>query len=86
LTGTADAAKIGGVRKRFWIEAGLAVASFLLLLLTLVTREWIEILTGWDPDGGNGSVEWLLVMALVASTATFGLLARAERMRSALAG
>jgi hypothetical protein len=74
------------MRKRFWIEAGLAVASGLLLLLTLVTREWIELLTGWDPDGGNGAVEWLIVVVLLVATATFGLLARAERMRPALAG
>jgi hypothetical protein len=73
------------MRKRFWIEAGLAVASGLLLVLTLVTREWIEILTGWDPDGGNGAVEWLIVVVLLVATATFGLLARAERMRPALA-
>jgi hypothetical protein len=71
------------VRKRFWIEAGLAVLSGLLLLLTLVTREWIEILTGWDPDGGNGAVEWAIVIVLLVSTATFGLLARAERLRPA---
>jgi hypothetical protein len=73
------------VRKRFWIEAGLAVLSGLLLVLTLVTREWIEILTGWDPDGGNGAVEWLIVVVLLVATATFGLLARAERLRPALA-
>jgi hypothetical protein len=61
------------------------VLSGLLLLLTLVTRDWIEIFTGWDPDGGNGSVEWLIVLVLIASTAMFGLLARAERLRPALA-
>ena len=73
------------MRRRFWIEVGLAAASAFLLLLTLVTREWIEALTGWDPDHGNGSIEWLLVLVLVASTAIFGLLARAERARPALA-
>jgi hypothetical protein len=73
------------VRKRFWIEAGLAVLSGLLLVVTLVTREWIELLTGWDPDGGNGAVEWLIVVVLLVATATFGLLARAERLRPALA-
>ena len=73
------------MRRRFWIEAALAVVSGCLLLLTLVTREWIELLTGWDPDGGNGSVEWLIVLGLLAATATFGLLARAERARPALA-
>jgi hypothetical protein len=74
------------MRRRFWIEVGLAFVSGCLLLLTLVTREWIEALTGWDPDHGNGSVEWLLVLALFAATASFGLLARAERARPAPTG
>lgn len=70
----------------FWIEAGLAATSACLLLATLVTREWIEALTGWDPDGGSGALEWLLVGGLVASTTTFALLARAERARVAVGG
>ena len=67
------------MRRRFWIEAGLAAVSGFLLLLTLATREWIEALTGWDPDHGSGSFEWLIVAVLLVATATFGLLARAER-------
>jgi hypothetical protein len=67
------------MRKRFWIEAGLAVVSGFLLLLTLVNSEWIEASFRVDPDGGNGSLEWLIVAALLATTVAFGLLARAER-------
>ena len=72
------------MRRRFWIEAGLAVVSGLLLLLTLVSRDWIEALFGVDPDRGNGSLEWLIVAGLLAATVAFGFVARAERVRPAL--
>jgi hypothetical protein len=70
------------MRRRFWFEAALASGSGFFFLLTLATREWIEALTRWDPDGGNGSVEWLVVLALLAATVLFGLIARAEYLRS----
>jgi hypothetical protein len=68
-------------RMRFWVEVGLGVTSTLLLLLTLVTREWIELLFGVDPDGGSGALEWLIVACLVVMTLVFGALARRERRR-----
>jgi hypothetical protein len=67
------------MRRRFWIEAGLAVAGGFLVLLTLVNSEWIEASFRVDPDGGNGSLEWLVVAALLATAVGLGLLARAER-------
>ena len=32
-----------------WIERGLAVASGLLFVVTLISKEWIEIVFGVDP-------------------------------------
>src|SRR3954469_21345311 len=45
---------------RFWIEAITASLGAALLALTLVSAEWFEELTGLEPDGGNGSLEWAL--------------------------
>ena len=65
----------------FWIELGLAVSSGCLLVLTLVTREWIELLFGVDPDGGSGALEWLIVACLAMLTLMFSVLARREHRR-----
>ena len=73
------------MRRRFWIQAGLAAVSGFLFLLTLVSREWIEAVFRRNPDGGTGALEWAIVLVLMASTAVFGLLARAEDARTAAA-
>lgn len=41
----------------------LAVASAALALVTVAAPHWIETIFGFDPDGGNGSVELLIVLA-----------------------
>jgi hypothetical protein len=58
------------VRKRFWVTAGLAVASVALFVVTIITPDWIEAVFRVDPDGGSGAVEWLIAagLALVAAT------------------
>jgi hypothetical protein len=33
-------------------------------VLTIFWPDWIEALTGYDPDRHDGSVEWLIVIAL----------------------
>jgi len=61
---------------RFWIEAVVAGAGLALFLLTLFTREWIEMLTGLDPDGGSGALEFSLALGLLVVAAASAFLAR----------
>lgn len=73
------------LRGRFWIEALLAAVAAIMVIVTLVSREWIEALTGWDPDHGDGSAEWLITIGLVVVAVAFGALSRAEYRRALLA-
>ena len=68
-------------RVRFWIEVILAAVTAALLLLTLISREWIEEVFGVEPDAGSGALEWAIVVALAVATVAFSLLARAEWKR-----
>ena len=63
---------------RLWIETVLSGASIVLAVMTLFWREWIEFLFGFDPDHGNGSVEWLFVLALAVIGISLGVIARRD--------
>lgn len=70
------------LRTLFWIELVLAVLCAALAILTLFWHGWIEAATGFDPDHGDGSAEWLIVAALFAASGLAGFAARAEWRRS----
>jgi hypothetical protein len=67
---------------RFWVEAAMAVASALAVVLFAVREDWIEAVFGVDPDRHSGSAEALLVVLCVAVTLTFSALARHEWRRA----
>ena len=74
-------------RRRLWLELGVAGLAAALCILTLVWNDWIEAF-GIEPDGGNGSLEWVVVGALALIALVAGALARTEwrRVRSQGAG
>jgi len=67
------------LRTRFWIESTISASSSALFLLTLFWRDWIEALTGFDPDHRSGLLEIAVAAALLAITLTSGHLARRDR-------
>ena len=71
---------------RFQIQATLAVVTAALAVITLISHEWIELLFGVDPDGGNGALEWGIVAILLAASVTFSMLGYAEWKKLAAIG
>ena len=69
-------------RTLFWIEVALASVAGFLTVLTLFTREWIETVFNVDSDGGDGSLEWFIVVALAVVTVVLAVLARLEWRRT----
>jgi uncharacterized protein involved in cysteine biosynthesis len=59
-----------------WLEINIALVAGALGIVTIFWRDWIETLTGWDPDHHNGSAELLIVVGLLTFAAVAGLLAR----------
>jgi hypothetical protein len=66
----------------FWIESVAGSVTGFLAILTLVWRDWIEGVFGYDPDHHNGSFEWELVIACALLTVLFAALARREWRRA----
>jgi len=73
------------LRPLFWVEAGLAAITGVLTIITPFFPDWIEAVSGWDPDQHDGSVEWLIVVALFVVTIALIAAARLEWRRTAAA-
>jgi hypothetical protein len=73
------------LRRRFWLETGLAMLTGILFFVTLVQRNWIEVAFGVDPDNGNGTLEWLIVGALLVVTIALFTMASFEWRRARIA-
>jgi hypothetical protein len=62
------------------LEMAVALCAGVLGILTIFWHDWIEALTGWDPDHHNSSVEWIVVVGLLAVAVTMGLVSRRHWM------
>jgi len=74
-------------RALLWLEAALGLVSVALVAYTMVNKEWIEEILHVDPDGGNGSFEWVVVGILVVVALAMITLAgrQLRRVRAAAA-
>jgi hypothetical protein len=70
------------VRARFWLESAAAVIGTALFALTLVQREWIEVVFRVDPDGGSGALELAIALGLLFFSAACAVLACSEMRRA----
>ena len=71
------------LRRRLRIEVVLAGISAALCILTLVFPEWIEALTGLEPDAGSGALEWIVAGVFLAAAVVSAVLARRDYRRLA---
>jgi uncharacterized membrane protein len=72
-------------RPLFWIEVGLAAITGLLALITPIFPDWIEFVSGWDPDQHDGSVERMIVVGLFIVTIAMVASATVEWRRTPVA-
>jgi ABC-type thiamin/hydroxymethylpyrimidine transport system permease subunit len=71
------------LRRRLRIEVVLAVISAALCVLTLVIPQWVEELTGLEPDAGSGALEWIIAGVFLLAAAVCAVMARRDYRRLA---
>ena len=70
------------IGRLFWAETGLAAISGILALISLVLPDWIEFVSGWDPDQHDGSVEVLIIVGLFVTALAMAAAAAIEWRRN----
>ena len=63
---------------RFYVEVVLGSVGLVLFGLTLVWKDWIEIVFRVDPDEGSGAAEYLVCFVLLAVAAASWWLATTQ--------
>jgi hypothetical protein len=68
----------------FWVDVVLAGLSTVLVAVTLVWPDWIELVTGGHGgDGGGGLLEWVVTVGAASVAVTFAVAARGSWRRRA---
>jgi hypothetical protein len=70
------------LRFRYWSESAAAAVACFLAVLALVWPKWVEGVFGIDPDHGNGSFEWELVVGCWIVTGMCAAVARRDWRRA----
>jgi undecaprenyl pyrophosphate phosphatase UppP len=63
------------------VETVLTVIVGVLAAVTMFWHDWIEVLTGWDPDHHSGTFEFYIIIGLAVIALVLGLLARVSWRR-----
>jgi hypothetical protein len=73
------------IRPLFWIPTALGTLTGVLALITPVFPDWIEFISGWDPDQHDGTAESWIVIGLIGLTVVlFGFAIAEWRRKPAL--
>jgi hypothetical protein len=60
--------RIRNLPRRVWAQVIVCGTTGLLYVVSPFRPDWIEAICGFDPDQHDGSVEWLIVMAMLVVT------------------
>jgi len=70
---------------RFWAQSVLAFIAAIVAVITVLWPDWIERAFGVDLDHDSGSIEWELVVLLMAAATLFAAYAWREWRRASFA-
>lgn len=66
------------LRFGFWVDVVCGSLGLALAIVTVFVPDWIEVVSGVDPDRGDGLAEWALVGVLLVGSTGLAFAARRE--------
>ena len=67
--------------RRYWAGTVLGVFAAVLAIITPFWPDWIEALSGWDPDAHDGTAEKYIAAGLLVVAVALLAMARVELRR-----